>query len=954
VAADAEFDVIVIGGGITGAGVVRDAAMRGLRVLLLERRDFASGTTGASMGMLHGGLRYLLYDPEMTHTSCVESGIIQRLAPHLVFRIPWLFPLLPGSHARIVEAVVAQYDRLAPLKNSSPHVLLTAREAREVEPALTERIEGALSADEPGVNPFRLVVLNLLSAVAHGAVVRNHAEVVAVEHLGQGQWRVRVREAWTGREWVYVAPCVVNAGGPWAPWVAALAGVHLRLRPTKGTHIIFDRHVTSVAVNTGDVSILPHESTALCGLTDTFFEENPDRARPEPAEAESLLSSLEKALPAIRQARVIRAMAGVRPLIDQPGDDPRDLTRRHLVLDHAAEGADGFISVVGGKMVTYRLMAEEATGLACQKLGREVPCQTAEEPLPGGEAVSDPARLAEEYGLPLQTAFRLVTRHGAGSEQVLDPTREAPWERTHICICEPVTQAEVRHAIRHEWARTLDDLRRRTRLGTGPCQGFGCTARAVTLLAEELGEETPQAWEQMRAFLQERWKGRQPVLAGQQLPQEELTRALYLGLAGLGQGDTTWGVPAGLKEPLPAARDARGRRVVVVGGGVAGAMAALAARSLGASVTLVRQGYGATALSSGALDWPSDLPPDGAAQAALQVFRQAMEGAGLPYQGAWDQPVAVPTSLGNFKTTALVPASVWKGRLSRLEGQRLLVVGVRGLAEFHAPFVAQALAEASGGGLRTRAVEIELPGTPHQDNLTPFEVAQALDRPEVAAQVGERVGELLADGDFGAAAWPAVVGLDRTGHILQAWEATWGVPAFETLSGPPSLPGFRLQQALDKALQAAGVELLPGTARGVQADDGSIQKVQVAWRVQEVQLPADAVVWATGRFVGGGLKDQGRLAEPALGLPLTLGGRPLDRSRPWELTGSHFEEPQPLFQVAVSADPLGRRVFRNLWVAGALTLGRDYVGGEGQGGLCLVSGFRAGWCAACGPDNPDE
>ncbi|MBC7224851.1 MAG: glycerol-3-phosphate dehydrogenase/oxidase, partial [Anaerolineae bacterium] len=397
-----DYEVIVIGGGITGAGVARDAAMRGFRVLLLERRDFASGTTGACMGMLHGGLRYLVYDPEVTRLSCVESGIIQRLAPQLVFRIPWLFPLFPGAHVRLYEAAMAQYERLAPLKNSSPHVLLSAQEAREVEPSLSERIEGALSMDEPGVNPFRLTVLNLLSAAAHGAVVRNHAEVTVVRQVARGVWQVQVRDALTGEEETVEAPCVVNAAGPWAARVAALAGVSLRLRPTKGTHILFDRHVTSVAVGTGDVSILPHESTALCGLTDTFFPDDPDRARPEPAEAEYLLSHLEKALPSIRKARVIRAMAGVRPLIDQPGDDPRRLTRQHRVVDHGEEGAPGFLSVVGGKMVLYRLMAEEAVDRICQVLGRPAPCRTAQEPLPGGEALADPVRLSEEYGMPLQ------------------------------------------------------------------------------------------------------------------------------------------------------------------------------------------------------------------------------------------------------------------------------------------------------------------------------------------------------------------------------------------------------------------------------------------------------------------------------------------------------------------------------------------------------------------------
>ena len=939
-----DYDVIVIGGGITGAGVARDAAMRGFRVLLLERRDFASGTTGACMGMLHGGLRYLIYDPEVTRLSCVESGIIQRLAPHLTFRIPWLFPLFPGAHARLYEAAMAQYDRLAPLKNSSPHVLLSAKEAREVEPGLSERIEGALSMDEPGVNPFRLTVLNLLSAAAHGAAVRNHAEVTAIRQVARGVWQVRVRDALTGREEAFEAPCVVNATGPWAPWVAALAGVPLRLRPTKGTHILFDRHVTSVAVGVGEVSVLPHESTALCGLTDTFFPDNPDEARPEPAEAEYLLSTLEQALPAIRRARVIRAMAGVRPLIHQPGDDPRRLTRKHQVVDHAEDGAPGFLSVVGGKMVLYRLMAEEAVDRVGHLLGRPAPCRTAEEPLPGGEALADPARLAEEYGLPLQAAVRLVSRHGARAGEVLGEVRQAPERRTYLCLCEPVTEAEVRHAVRHEWARTLDDLRRRTRLGTGPCQGFGCTARAVAALVEERGPDLLPTSEQVRAFLQERWKGRQPVLRGLQLAQEELTRALYLGVEGLGKRGVSWEPPACLRTPLPPRRQAEGRRVVVVGGGLAGVAAALAARSLGAEVVLVRQAFGATALSSGALDWPADLPPDAVARDALAMLLAALERAGLPYRGGWGAPLEAATSLGRLKTAAFLPASAALPE----RGARLLVVGVRGLGEFHAPFVAQALA----GEFQAEPLEVALPGTRQADNLTPFDVARLLERPEVEREVGEAVGRAVRAGGFQSVLWPGVLGVERTAGIRAAWQAAWGVPVWEALGGSPSVHGWRLQQALERALRAAGVEVVPGRALGVHAEGREVRAVRVAWREQKADLPTSAAIWATGRFVGGGLADDGGLREPVLDLPLEGLG---EGAHPWTLTRAAFGEVQPLFGVRVRTDALGRPadargepLYRNLWAAGALVLGRDYADGTGLGSLCVASGARAGWWAARG------
>lgn len=528
-----DYDVLVIGGGVTGAGVARDCAMRGLRTLLLERNDFAAGTTGTCMGMLHGGIRYLGSDPQVTRLSCIESGYIQKLAPHLIFRIPWLMPASSDRTLRLYAAFLAQYDLLASYKNSKPHVVLSAQEARELEPALRPGIAGAVTWDEPGVNPFRLALLNVLSARDHGATVCNHTEVTRILREGERVIGVVARDVFTGEEREVRARYVVNAAGPWTPRIARLAGIEFRLRPTKGTQLILDRRITGVAVTHGGVEIVPHETTSIIGLTDTFFFDDPDTVRATPDEVEQLLAGMAQTIPSIRQARVIRAMSGVRPLIDQPGDDERNLTREHRVYDHAElDGVEGFVTVAGGKMVTYRRMAEDVTDLVCRKLGVEQPCRTRHEPLPGGERTPPAEEVAAEFELPLYTAQRLVTRHGALVYEVLAQVKESPALKSHLCVCEPVTEAEIRWAVRHEWARTLDDLRRRTRLGFGPCQGTGCTARAAAILSEELGKGPDYAHRQVREFLQERWKGRYPVLTGQQLRQEELTRAVYVGVGG--------------------------------------------------------------------------------------------------------------------------------------------------------------------------------------------------------------------------------------------------------------------------------------------------------------------------------------------------------------------------------------------------------------------------------------
>ncbi len=535
-----EYQAIVIGGGITGAGVARDCAMRGIKTLLLEKNDFGSGTTGTCMGMMHGGVRYMITEPEVTRLSCTESGIIQRLIPYLVFRIPWIIPIFPDDPTPQEMYIKhwSAYDELGKLKYSDPHVLLSREDALTLEPALNPGIAYALTMDEPGINVFRLVMGNVLGAVAYGADVRNHTEVVALIKEGDRVRGVKTRDTLTGEEADYYADMVLNAAGPWTPYVAELAGIPFKLRPTKGIHIFFDRRITNSAVNCFGVSLLPHENTSMCGLTDDFYFLRPEEVRSERNEAEGLLAAVAKTIPSSRQARILRTMAGVRPLLDQPGSNERDLTRHHEVYDHEAmHGVKGFLTVAGGKMVLYRKMAEDLTNLLCQKLGIDEPCRTDSIPLPGGDRQPDITALAETYSIPLHTVARLVTRHGTDAERILDETRSDVSLKSNLCECEPVLEAEVRYAIEHEWARTLDDVRRRTRLGMGPCQGFHCSSAAGAALTAVTRRGPSEAHRDVMAFLQERWKGRFPVIGGTQLRQEEITRAVYLGIGGYDNPD---------------------------------------------------------------------------------------------------------------------------------------------------------------------------------------------------------------------------------------------------------------------------------------------------------------------------------------------------------------------------------------------------------------------------------
>jgi glycerol-3-phosphate dehydrogenase len=572
-----DYDVLVLGGGITGASVARDCALRGLRVALVERDDFASGTTGACMGMLHGGLQYLQSHPELTKTECLESGIMQKAAPHLVFSIPFLYLVPKAEQVDMFDAFFGYYDQFQKSKFGRPHVVLTPSEALELEPTLRPGFAAALTNEEPGVDVFRLNVLVALDAAERGALVRNHAEVTGLileeaapdavasaapdavasrpgaaagipsapdagpvlRPVTRRVVGARIRDRLSGRTSEIRAKITVNACGPWVPQVTAMAGLSYRLRPTKGIHLILDRRITSAgvvfpAIDGRSMLVVPHENTTLIGCTDDDYFGDPDAVRPDPQEIEYVLTSCENVLPGIRRARIIRVMAGLRPTLYQYGVNEDKVTRDFEIWDHEdRDGLAGFITIAGGKMTIARIMAEKTTDAVVARLGlggAETACRTAALPLPGGERQLGPKdieALAQRFGVPTAAVDRLVYRHGTRAKTVLEEGRRDPGGRNLVCACEPVLEAEVRYAIRHEWARTIGDLRRRVRLGMGPCQGLGCSEGAAAVLGLELDLDPDLVSADLADFRQERWKGQRDALDGDQLRQQELSQAAF-------------------------------------------------------------------------------------------------------------------------------------------------------------------------------------------------------------------------------------------------------------------------------------------------------------------------------------------------------------------------------------------------------------------------------------------
>jgi glycerol-3-phosphate dehydrogenase len=541
------YDLIVVGGGCNGTGIARDAAMRGLSVLLVEKDDFSAGTTGASSGMIHGGPRYLMYEVGTTKKACRDAGYIRKIAPHLCFRIPFIVPIKQEGRSKwrswfemeVTETFFEVYDRFSKLKGGEKHTRLTPEEVRQIEPSIPNNIRGAITFDEWGIDTQRLCVANALAAEEYGAIIRNHTEVTTLIKEAERVQGIETRHTITGARQTFRAKIIFNTTGPWSPQFAAMAGCEIKLRPGKGIHLVLDRRLCNAAVvskciDGRQIFVNPHENTTLVGTTDDDFFGDLDDIPVTEDEIEYLLEGMESVFPDVRQARIVTTWRGVRPTIYGRDCYEDALSRDHEIIDHEKkEGVKGFLSMIGGKLASFREMSEEATDLIVKKLGVHAECQTHLVPLPGGETEASVEALSKEFGVDPFVVRRLVYRQGDRARKVLETTRSCPRDKTVVCPCEPVMNAELRYTQKNEWAQTFQDLSRRTRVGVGPCQGALCSLPTVACLAEEKAWSAEQILQSLKSNLDTQWRARFPVLKGDQLAQEEINQALFKGTLSL-------------------------------------------------------------------------------------------------------------------------------------------------------------------------------------------------------------------------------------------------------------------------------------------------------------------------------------------------------------------------------------------------------------------------------------
>jgi glycerol-3-phosphate dehydrogenase len=533
---ETDVDVVVIGGGVNGTGVARDAAMRGLRVALFERNDLAFGASGNSSGMIHGGVRYLETDPEVTETSCRDSGHIQAIAPHLLFRIPFLIPF-PHARRRLLpfaDAYFEAYDRYQPLKRGKPHTRLTADELHRLESGLRGDIVGGITFDEWGIDGARLCVANALDAEERGARLFIGHTVERIERGDDGEVRaVHYRDRRGSGSGRLTTQVVVNASGAWAPITASLGQLpptSARVRPGKGIHVMFDRRLTnyaimSEAIDGRKIFLEPWQNMSVIGTTDDDYYGDLDRVVANSEEVRYLVEGIAKVFPSIRQARIIGTWAGVRPTLFEYGKLEDKLSREHEIVDHAAHGADGLYSMIGGKLASFRLFAEEMVDILALRFDLARRCTTHLSALPGGDVELDAAVVARSLGVDAVCGRRLVYRHGGRAERIVERVRRRPSEARTVCGCEPVVEAEVRHVLEHEFARSVADVSRRTRLGRGACGGMRCAARCGAIVAEQLGLPPVEGMRQALGFLKDQARTRVCALGPEQARQEALAIA---------------------------------------------------------------------------------------------------------------------------------------------------------------------------------------------------------------------------------------------------------------------------------------------------------------------------------------------------------------------------------------------------------------------------------------------
>ncbi|MFH0975325.1 MAG: anaerobic glycerol-3-phosphate dehydrogenase subunit A [Spirochaetota bacterium] len=527
---------IVIGGGATGAGVLRDLSLRGIKAVLLEKKDIANGTTGRNHGLLHSGARYAVSDIESARECISENIILKKIARNCVESTGGLFVTLPGDDESYHEKLM-KGCREAGIHCENINVKKVFKMAPNINPGIVS----ALHVPDGTIDPFRLAVANILDAEEHGAKAYTYTGITGIIRDKDIVKGVTCVDEKTGEEFGIYADLIVNASGIWAQNLCSMAGIDLKMTASKGSVLVIDYRINNIVLNccrapsNGDI-IVPNDTVSLVGTTSKNIDYNRiDNPMPDNDEIEELYMRAKEMIPDVAKARVLRVYSGVRPLVAQgKANDGRKISRGIALLDHEErDGVGGIITITGGKLMTYRLMAEMAADLACKKLKINKKCVTHKKHLPGSKMRKLEARSVKHYtGIANSVVGSTFNRHGERIARILKRDKK---NYRIICECEIVTEGEIAYVIKNFNVRDLEDLKRRTRIGMGPCQGELCAYRSAGLFVQYGAAEPEDADKLLADFIEERWKGIRPVFWGDAMREAEFIYWVYEGLFGIGE-----------------------------------------------------------------------------------------------------------------------------------------------------------------------------------------------------------------------------------------------------------------------------------------------------------------------------------------------------------------------------------------------------------------------------------
>lgn len=532
-----KFDVIVIGGGTTGTGVIRDLVLRGFKnSLLLERDDLAAGTSGGCHSALHGGSRYVVSDIQTARECLQENGVYRKIVPQVVDPTDAIWVAKTDEQLEFAKKWMKNADEIG-----LPYEIISVEEAIKQEPLLTKDIRFALRTIDTGFDPFRLCIAQAYDAKKKGAEIRTHHEVIGALMDGKRVIGLRVLDKTENVIYEVRADLIINAAGPWCSQITEMAGFAIPMKPNKGSTGIYSMRPTKTLIGIlrtpadGDGLVSQgFQNTALLGTSSVDIDD-PDQAEPGMDEIKIMEDSVAEIIPELRNARMLRLCTGVRPLYTTGDETGRNISRGMYLLDHEEmEGVSGIITITGGKYATARLMAEVAVDLACEKLvGKKLPCISDKELIYGAtskeEAEKEALEIHEKYKIPHYAAHKFTARYGEFAKTILE---KYPEQAYVIDEAVQMIGSEVCYAFNEENVEDFKDLRRRTRIGMGQDQGTFSIYKAGGIAQCELKMTASEAEECVLGYIQERWKGIYfAAQYGDQLPLSELMQEMYIGMA---------------------------------------------------------------------------------------------------------------------------------------------------------------------------------------------------------------------------------------------------------------------------------------------------------------------------------------------------------------------------------------------------------------------------------------